>query len=67
LESAGHFAPGDQLQLEIRVGLRRIRSLAVVRCVTPSGGGVEFLHMAQQDRERLRRMVRRLQVDAASA
>jgi hypothetical protein len=34
--------------------------MAVVRNVTPSGGGVEFVHMNQDDREKLRRLVNRL-------
>jgi hypothetical protein len=33
----------------------------VVRNVSPDGSGVEFLHMAPKDRERLRRVVRNLQ------
>jgi len=48
---------GDSMQLEIRVGLRKVQSTAVVRNVTPSGAGVEFVHMKPQDRERLRRLL----------
>jgi PilZ domain len=57
LESKHRLAVGDSLRLEIRVGLRRIRSTAVVRNVQPTGGGVEFVHMKQEDREKLRRLV----------
>ncbi len=57
LESKHRLAVGDSLRLEIRVGLRRIRSTAVVRNVEPTGGGVEFVHMKQEDREKLRRLV----------
>jgi hypothetical protein len=60
LESKRRLAVGDSLRLQIRAGLRRIHSTAVVRNVTPTGGGVEFVHMKQEDRERLRRVVRRL-------
>jgi hypothetical protein len=60
LESKRRLAVGDSLRLEIRVGLRRIHSTAVVRNVAPTGGGVEFVHMKQEDREKLRRLVERL-------
>ncbi len=61
IESAARMTPGEQLHLDIRAGLRHIRSTAIVRNISPAGGGVEFLHMAQKDRERLRRLVRKLQ------
>jgi len=57
LETDHRLAIGDSMQLEIRVGLRKLQSTAVVRNVTPSGAGVEFLHMKPADRERLRRLV----------
>lgn len=60
LESKGRLAVGDSLRLEIRVGLRRIRSTAVVRNVARTGSGIEFVHMKQEDREKLRRLVERL-------
>jgi hypothetical protein len=60
LESSQHLAVGDHLRVDIRAGLRRIHSTAVVRNVSPAGGGVEFLKMLDVDRERLRRLVRRL-------
>jgi hypothetical protein len=48
------------MHLEIRAGLRKIQSTAVVRNVTPNGVGVEFVHMKPEDRERLRRLVTQL-------
>jgi len=60
IESRQHLAVGDHVRVDIRAGLRRIRSTAVVRNVSPAGGGVEFLQMPAVDRERLRRLVRRL-------
>jgi hypothetical protein len=60
LESSQHLAVGDHIRVDIRAGLRRIHSTAVVRNVSPAGGGVEFLKMPDVDRERLRRLVRRL-------
>lgn len=60
LESGRRLAVGDSLHVEIRSGLQRLRATAVVRNVAGSGGGVEFIHMKEHDRERLRRLVRRL-------
>jgi len=60
LQSSRRFAVGDHIRMDIRAGIRHIRSTAVVRNVSASGGGVEFLHMPDIDRERLRRLVRRL-------
>ncbi len=60
LESSQHLAVGDHIRVDIRAGLRRIHSTAVVRNVSPAGGGVEFLKMPDVDRERLRRIIRRL-------
>lgn len=60
LESKRRLAVGDSLRLAIHAGLRRIHSTAVVRNLAPNGGGIEFVHMQQEDRERLRRLVRRL-------
>jgi len=60
LESKRRLAVGDSIRVEIRAGLRRIHSTAVVRNVAPDGGGIEFVHMPQEDREKLRRLVRRL-------
>lgn len=61
LESNQRLVVGDHIQVDIRAGLRHIRSTAVVRNVSGSGGGVEFLHMPEDSRDRLRRVVRRLQ------
>jgi len=60
IESSRRFSVGDHIRVDIRAGIRHIRSTAVVRNVSASGGGVEFLHMPDVDRERLRRLVRRL-------
>jgi hypothetical protein len=60
LESNQHLAVGEHIRVDIRAGMRRIHSTAVVRNVSPAGGGVEFLKMPDVDRERLRRLVRRL-------
>lgn len=60
LESKQRLAVGDSIRIEIRAGLRRIAGTAVVRNVAPNGGGVEFVHMREEDREKLRRLVRRL-------
>jgi hypothetical protein len=46
--------------LEIRIGLRKIQSTAVVRNITAIGAGVEFVHLKPRDRERLRRIVTQL-------
>lgn len=61
IQSSRGLAAGEQIRVSIRAGLRQIRSTAVVRTVSPEGSGVEFLHMAPKDRERLRRVVRSLQ------
>ena len=61
LQSNRGLAAGEQIRVSIRAGLRQIHSTAVVRNVSPDGSGVEFLHMAPKDRERLRRVVRGLQ------
>jgi len=60
LETDQRLALGDSLHLEIRAGLRKIRSTAVVRNVAPNGIGIEFVHMKAEDRERLRRLVTQL-------
>lgn len=54
------FSVGDSLDVEIRAGIRKIHGTAVVRNVCPEGGGVEFIHMKQDDRERLRQYVSKL-------
>ncbi len=60
LETDQRLAIGDSMQLEIRTGLRKIISTAVVRNVTLYGAGVEFVHMKPADRERLRRLMAQL-------
>jgi hypothetical protein len=54
------FHVGDAINVEIRAGLRRIQGMAVVRNAGPNGGGVEFVHMKPDDREKLRQLIRRL-------
>jgi hypothetical protein len=39
--------------------LRKIHFTAVVRNIGPEGSGVEFVHMKDEDREKLRRLVQR--------
>ena len=60
LETDQRLALGDSMQLEIRTGLRKIQSTAVVRNITATGAGVEFVHMKPRDRERLRRLITQL-------
>src|ERR1700674_3398008 len=60
LETDQRLALGDSMQLEIRTGLRKIQSTAVVRNITSTGAGVEFVHMKPRDRERLRRLITQL-------
>jgi hypothetical protein len=55
LESKRRLAVGDPIRLKTRVGLRHIHSTAVVRNVSPEGGGGELVQMPQEDREKLRR------------
>jgi hypothetical protein len=59
LESPRKLNVGDSIQLEIRTGLRKIHFTAVVRNIGPQGNGVEFVHMKDEDRERLRKLVQR--------
>ncbi len=59
LESNRKLSVGDSLKLEMRAGLRKIHFTAVVRNIGPSGGGIEFVHMKEEDREKLRRLVQR--------
>ncbi len=59
LQSNRKLAVGDSIKLEIRSGLRKIHSTAVVRNIGPDGGGIEFIHMKEDDREKLRRLVHR--------
>lgn len=59
LEGPQKFAIGDSLQLEVRSGLRKIHCTAIVRNTAPGGGGVEFVHMKDDDRDKLRKLVLR--------
>lgn len=59
LESPKRLSVGDSIKLEVRSGLRKINFTAVVRNVGPDGGGVEFVHMKDEDREKLRKLVQR--------
>jgi len=60
VEAPQRFIVGDSMDLEIRAGIRKIHGTAVVRNIAPEGGGVEFIHMKQDDRERLRQYVTKL-------
>jgi hypothetical protein len=60
LETDQHLVVGESVRVEIRAGLRRIQSTAMVRNIAPHGAGVEFVHMKPPDRERLRRLVTQL-------
>lgn len=59
VESEGKLAVGHPVRVEIRAGLRRIEGTAIVRNVTPAGSGLEFVHLSDTDREKLRRFVKR--------
>jgi hypothetical protein len=59
LESPKKLTVGDSIKLEIRTGLRKIHFTAVVRNIGPQGNGVEFVHMKDEDREKLRKLVQR--------
>jgi hypothetical protein len=60
LESSRRLNVGEAVEVEIKSGLRSIHSKAVVRNLAPGGGGVEFVHMKQDDREKLRKLVSKL-------
>ena len=59
LESPKRLNVGDSIQLEMRAGLRKIHFTAVVRNIGPDGGGVEIVHMKEEDRDKLRKLVQR--------
>jgi len=59
LESLKKLSVGDSIKLEVRSGLRKINFTAVVRNLGPDGSGVEFVHMKEEDREKLRKLVQR--------
>jgi len=59
LESPKKLNVGDSIKLEVRSGLRTIHFTAVVRNIGAEGNGVEFVHMRDEDREKLRKLVQR--------
>jgi PilZ domain len=59
LESPKKLTVGDSIKLEVRAGLRKIHFTAVVRNLGPDGSGVEFVHMKDEDRDKLRKLVQR--------
>ena len=59
LESPRKLTIGDSIKLEVRAGLRKIQFTAVVRNIGPDGSGVEFIHMKDEDRDKLRKLVQR--------
>jgi hypothetical protein len=59
LESPKKLSVGDSIKLEVRAGLRKIHFTAVVRNIGADGSGVEFVHMKDEDREKLRKLVQR--------
>ncbi|HME12525.1 MAG TPA: PilZ domain-containing protein [Candidatus Acidoferrum sp.] len=59
LASPKKLSVGDSIRLEVRSGLRKINFTAVVRNVGPDGGGVEFVHMKDEDRDKLFKLVQR--------
>ena len=59
LESPRKLTVGDSIKLEVRAGLRKINFTAVVRNIGPDGSGVEFVHMRDEDRDKLRKLVQR--------
>ena len=60
LESSKTLSVGESVQLEVRSGLgKKIHCTAIVRNSTPGGNGVEFVHMNDEDRTKLRKLVLR--------
>ena len=59
LEAPKKLTIGESIKLEVRSGLRKINFTAIVRNSGPDGNGVEFVHMRDQDREKLRKLVQR--------
>ena len=60
IETKRQLVPGETLRIEIHIGLRRIAATAVVRTAHPQGYGIEFVHMKQEDREKLRSYMSKL-------
>jgi len=60
LESSKSLSVGESVQLEVRSGLgKKIHCTAIVRNSTAGGNGVEFVHMNDEDRSKLRKLVLR--------
>ena len=59
LESPKKLSVGDSIKLEIRSGFRKLNFTAVVRNIGAEGNGVEFVHMKDEDREKLRKLVQK--------
>ena len=60
LESSKTLSVGESVQLEVRSGLgKKIHCTAIVRNSTSDGNGVEFVHMKDEDRNKLRKLVLR--------
>ena len=60
LESSKALSVGESVQLEVRSGLgKKIHCTAIVRNSAPGGNGVEFVHMNDEDRNKLRKLVLR--------
>lgn len=60
LESSKTLSVGESVQLEVRSGLgKKIHCTAIVRNSTADGNGVEFVHMKDEDRNKLRKLVLR--------
>ena len=59
LESPRKLNVGDSIKLEVRSGLRKIHFTAVVRNIGAEGNGVEVVHMRDEDRKKLRKLVQR--------
>jgi len=60
LDTSAQYAVGESLRIEIHAGFDKIHATAVVRSVSAKGCGVEFVHMSQDDREKLRRRINKL-------
>ena len=60
LETSAQFSLGESLRIEIHAGFEKIRATAVVRSVSTKGCGIEFVHMKEDDREKLRRRINKL-------
>jgi hypothetical protein len=60
LETSAQFGLGESVRIEIHAGFDKIRATAVVRSISSKGCGVEFVHMSQEDREKLRRRINKL-------